>query len=64
MALKPIDPGSSATELEKKAYREAQDHARTQPHLWANGPEHRMPAQAPSDSSGVGNPTARHDGRR
>jgi hypothetical protein len=50
MALKPIDPGPSATDRERGTFGQAQEHARRLPHLWANGPEHQMTAK-PSRTS-------------
>lgn len=48
MALKPIEPGAAAGREERDAYQRAQEQARSQPHLWANGPEHQMRTQAPA----------------
>lgn len=58
MALKPIDPGSSAPLPERKAFQSAQEQAKREPHLWANGPEHRMSASDPAD----GRPGGAHGG--
>jgi hypothetical protein len=50
MALKPIEPKAEAAREERDAYQRAQDHARAQPHLWANGPEHQMRVEAANPS--------------
>jgi hypothetical protein len=49
MALKPIDPGSGASSHDRKAFQSAQEQAKREPHLWANGPEHRMSANPAPD---------------
>jgi len=48
MALKPIEPGTAAHRGERDAFQRAQEQARSQPHLWANGPEHQMQAKTPA----------------
>ena len=54
MALKPIDPGSNAPAHDRKLFQTAQEHAKREPHLWANGPEHRMSAGAAPEGRAAG----------
>jgi hypothetical protein len=63
MALKPIDPGSGASSHDRKAFQSAQEQAKREPHLWANGPEHRMSAnQAPDPRAALANGGAPQSG--
>jgi hypothetical protein len=49
MALKPIDPGANASSQDRKLFQSAQEQAKREPHLWANGPEHRLSTHAAPD---------------